>query len=99
MESKYEKVAYNNQYNAEKYDRYSLMLPKGKKEIIQEYAKQNGLELGKITDKILLGLERCDGHCPCKYAMWQKTKPEQLDDIILAANKVLEKDAKIKEQL
>lgn len=60
------------------------------KEWYEEYAKQNGLELGKVTDKILLGLERCDGHCPCKYALWQKTKPEQLDDIICPCSEHLD---------
>ena len=35
-------IAYNNQYNKDKYDRFSLMLPKGKKEVIQNEAKKNG---------------------------------------------------------
>ena len=32
-------IAYNNQYNKDKYDRFSLMLPKGKKEVIQNEEK------------------------------------------------------------
>ena len=28
-------IEYNNQYNRDKYDRFSLMLPKGKKDIIK----------------------------------------------------------------
>lgn len=52
------------------------------KEWYENYAKENGWELGKVTDKIIMGLERCSAHCPCKFALWQKNKPEQLDDII-----------------
>ena len=52
------------------------------KEWYENYAKENDLELTEITDKILVGLERCEGHCPCKYAMWKKTRPNELDKII-----------------
>ena len=46
------------------------------KEWYEQYAKENGWELGTATDKILVGLDRCKDHCPCKYAIWKKTKPE-----------------------
>lgn len=26
-------------------------------------------------------VNKCEGFCPCKYAIYQKTKPEQLEDI------------------
>ena len=35
-------IEYNNNYNREKYDRFSLMLPKGKKEEIQKALKKTG---------------------------------------------------------
>lgn len=31
-------IAYNNQYNAEKYDRVTVMLPKGQKESLKSHA-------------------------------------------------------------
>ena len=30
-----------------------------------EYAKQNGYVLGKIFDKMLSAVEKCDGYCLC----------------------------------
>ena len=44
-------IAYNNQYNKDKYDRFSLMLPKGKKEVIQNEAKKNGEKLSKMKQR------------------------------------------------
>ena len=35
-------VAWRNDYNAEKYDRYSLMLPKGMKETLKVHASTHG---------------------------------------------------------
>ena len=35
-------IEYNNNYNKEKYDRFSLMLPKGKKEEIQDILEKTG---------------------------------------------------------
>ena len=35
-------ISYNNDYNKGAYDRVSLMLKKGKKEIIQQVASANG---------------------------------------------------------
>lgn len=35
-------IEYNNNYNREKYDRFSLMLPKGKKEEIQDILEKTG---------------------------------------------------------
>lgn len=53
MESKYEKVAYNNQYNAEKYDRYSLMLPKGTKEQYKAHAESRGEKLNSFIQRAI----------------------------------------------
>lgn len=42
-----------NEYNRTKYDRVSLMLPKGEKERLQEIAKAKGLSLnGLIVNAI-----------------------------------------------
>lgn len=46
-----------------------------------EYAEQNGYVLGKIFDKMLSAVENCEGFCPCKYALYKKSKPEELEDI------------------
>lgn len=36
------KAEYKNKFAAEKYDRFSLMLPKGGKEVIKKAAEQSG---------------------------------------------------------
>ena len=50
-EKKFDKIKYNNSFNKDAYDRFSLMLPKGKKEIIQEYAKQNGESINAFVNR------------------------------------------------
>ena len=39
---KFNKVEYNNQFNAMKYDRISFLVPKGEKEVIKAAAEQAG---------------------------------------------------------
>ena len=39
---KFNKVEYNNQFNAMKYDRINFLVPKGEKEIIKAAADQAG---------------------------------------------------------
>lgn len=51
------------------------------KEWYENYANENGYKLGKIFDKMYDAVNKCDGYCPCKYAIYQKTKPEELEDI------------------
>lgn len=41
----YNKVTYNNSFNAEHYDRFSLMLPKGMKEQLKADAKAAGMSV------------------------------------------------------
>ena len=36
------KSEYKNKFNAEKYDRVGLMLPKGKKQVVKEHAEKKG---------------------------------------------------------
>ena len=52
------------------------------KEWYCNYAKENGYELTNASDRIIATLHRTNGYCPCKYAMWKKTRPEELDKII-----------------
>lgn len=43
----------SNKYNAKAYDRVSLMLPKGKKEVVREYAESKGLSLNGYINKLI----------------------------------------------
>lgn len=40
-------------YNKDKYDRFSLMLPKGKKEVIQNEAKKNGESVNAFINRAI----------------------------------------------
>lgn len=41
-EKKFDKIAYNNQFNANAYDRINLTVPKGKKDEIKAHAESHG---------------------------------------------------------
>lgn len=41
-EKKFDKIAYNNQFNANAYDRINLTIPKGQKEAIKARAESQG---------------------------------------------------------
>jgi uncharacterized FlgJ-related protein len=41
-EKKFDKIAYNNQFNANTYDRINLTVPKGKKDEIKAHAEALG---------------------------------------------------------
>ena len=41
-ERKFDKIAYNNQFNANAYDRINLTVPKGKKDEIKAHAESLG---------------------------------------------------------
>lgn len=43
----------SNKYNAKAYDRVSLMLSKGKKEIVTAYAKSKGLSLNAYINGLI----------------------------------------------
>lgn len=51
------------------------------KEWYEEYAKEHGYKLSKIFDKMYDAVNKCLGFCPCKYAIYQKTKTDELEDI------------------
>ena len=54
-------IKYNNAYNAENYERISLLVKKGKKEIIQRRAKESELSVNAfINFAIDLLLEQTD---------------------------------------
>lgn len=53
QEQKFDKIKYNNSYNRESYDRFSLMLPKGKKEVIQNHAKLKGESINAFINRII----------------------------------------------
>ncbi len=54
-------IKYNNEFNKQAYDRVSLMLKKGKKEIIQKKAKENGESVNAFINRAIdLLLEKED---------------------------------------
>lgn len=46
-------IKYNNEFNKQAYDRISLMVAKGKKELIQEKAKANGESLNAFINRAI----------------------------------------------
>ena len=42
-----------NRYNAKAYDRISLVVPKGKKELIQSFAKAHGESVNGFLNRII----------------------------------------------
>lgn len=50
---KFDKVAYNNQFNAQAYDRINLTVPKGKKQEIKEYAEARGESVNGYINRII----------------------------------------------
>lgn len=52
-DKKFDKIKYNNSFNKDAYDRFSLMLPKGKKEIIQEYAKRKNESINSFVNRAI----------------------------------------------
>lgn len=47
---KFDQIEYQNEYNREKYDRISLMVPKGKRDIIKARAKANGQSVNEFIN-------------------------------------------------
>lgn len=52
-EQKKKQIAYMNQYNRDNYDRYSVMFPKGKKEVYKELAERRGHTLNGLINALL----------------------------------------------
>ena len=46
-------IAYINQYNAQKYDRVTVMLPHGEKEALKEHAAANGESVNAFINRAI----------------------------------------------
>jgi predicted HicB family RNase H-like nuclease len=53
MADKFDKVAYNNKYNASKYDSLRIVVPKGKKDKIKAYAESKGESINRFVNKAI----------------------------------------------
>lgn len=53
FKNKSDAVKYTNEFNKQAYDRISLMLKKGKKEIIQKKAKENGESVNAFINRAI----------------------------------------------
>lgn len=51
--NKADAVKYNNEYNAKKYDRITIVVPKGNKEIIQDAAECNGESVNAFINRLI----------------------------------------------
>lgn len=51
------------------------------KEWYENYAKEHNYCLGKMFDKMYDAVNKCEGFCPCKYALYKKMQPQNLEDI------------------
>lgn len=51
--SEFNKVAYNNAFNAKAYDRINLTIPKGQKERIKAAAEKNGESVNALINRVL----------------------------------------------
>ena len=52
-EHKKKQIAYTNQYNKDNYDRYSVMFPKGMKQVYKELAEARGHTLNGLINALL----------------------------------------------
>ena len=43
----------NRKYNEKAYDRLAITIPKGKKSIVEEYAKANGESVNRLVNSLL----------------------------------------------
>ena len=51
--NKADAVKYNNEYNAKKYDRITIVVSKGNKKIIQTAAKDNGESVNAFINRLI----------------------------------------------
>ena len=47
------RIAANNRYNAKAYDRINIAVPKGKKELIQNYAQEHGESINAFINRLI----------------------------------------------
>lgn len=49
------------------------------KEWYEEYAKKHNYTLSDKFDKVLEAVNKCNGYCPCRYTLWTKQQPENIE--------------------
>ena len=50
---KFDKIAYNNRFIAQTYDRINLTVPKGNKDRIKAYAEKNGESINGYINRLI----------------------------------------------
>lgn len=50
----FDATKYSNDYNGKNYDRFNIMLPKGAKQIVQQYCQQKGISINRLVSDCLL---------------------------------------------
>lgn len=51
--AKFDKIAYNNSFNAQAYDRINLTVPTGDKDRIKEHADKNGESVNGYINRLI----------------------------------------------
>lgn len=59
MEKEFNQIEYINAYNREKYDRITILVPKGRKEEIKATAKKEGLSVNEYIINAIKAWEAC----------------------------------------
>lgn len=55
MKTGFKQIKYNNEFNKNNYDRIPIMIPKGMKEVLQKYAKENGYK--SVNNMVIIAIE------------------------------------------
>ena len=53
FKEKKRRIAYNNEYNRENYDRITIMMPKGTREKLKEIARERGESVNALVAALL----------------------------------------------
>ena len=49
----------------------------------KNYAEEKGYELTNKAERVIQMVDKCEGFCPCRFAIWKKTKtPEEMEAIL-----------------
>lgn len=78
--SEFNKKEYDKQFNKEKYDEMKIVVPKGNKRLLKEYAEANGLSMADLivaAVKRQYGIDLREKHSGGKEAA--EPDPEQKD--------------------
>lgn len=52
-ENKFDKIKYNNEFNKNNYDSLRIVVPKGIKNKLQTYCRQQGISLNKLINSYI----------------------------------------------